>query len=102
MLVDLFGAVMKVTFSVAIMRLEVSATRMQVKGSAVNTWVTIFIEIMQLGVSVAVMHVVFSTVHYAHGYSIVIMQVAFSVVAMYVKASSSDFKFLSLNDIHFS
>ena len=68
MLVDLFGAVMKVTFSVAIMRLEVSATRMQVKGSAVNTWVTIFIEIMQLGVSVAVMHVLFSTVHYAHGY----------------------------------
>ena len=68
MLVNLFGAVMKVTFSVAIMRLEVSATRMQVKGSAVNTWVTIFIEIMQLGVSVAVMHVVFSTVHYAHGY----------------------------------
>ena len=68
MLVALFGAVMKVTFSVAIMRLEVSATHMQVKGSAANTWVTIFIEIMQLGVSVAVMHVVFSTVHYAHDY----------------------------------
>ena len=66
MLVDLFGAFMKVTVSVAVMRLEVSATHMQVKGSAATTWVTIFIEIMQVGVSVAVIQGVFSTVHYAH------------------------------------
>ena len=34
--------------------------------------------------------------------SIVIMQVAVSIVAMYVIASSCNFIFLSLTDIHFS
>ena len=51
-LVDLFFAVMKVTDSVAIMQLEVSAILMPVKIFATNMWVTIFIEIMQVGVSV--------------------------------------------------
>ena len=52
---------MKVTISVAVMQLEVSATLMPVKISTVNMCVTIFIEIMQVGVSVAIMH-------YAHDY----------------------------------
>ena len=59
---------MQVTFSVAVIYLEVSAAFMQVKVSAANMWVNIFIEIMQLGVSVATMQVVFSTVHCAHDY----------------------------------
>ena len=42
---------MKVTVSVAIMQLEVSATLMPVKISAANMWVATFIEIMQVGVS---------------------------------------------------
>ena len=67
MLVDLFVAVMKVTVSVAIIQLEVSATLKPVKISVANMWVTIFLEIMQVGV-VAVMQVEFSTVHYAHDY----------------------------------
>ena len=59
---------MKVTVSVAIMLLQISATLMPVKISAANMWMTIFIEIMQVGVSVAIMQVVFSTVYYAHDY----------------------------------
>ena len=34
--------------------------------------------------------------------SIVIMEVAVSIVGMYVTASSSNFMFLSLTEIHFS
>ena len=67
-LVDLFVAVMKVSVSVPIVQLEVSATLMPVKISPANMWVTIFIEIIQVGASVAIMQVVFSTVHYAHDY----------------------------------
>ena len=68
MLVDLFVAVMKATFSAVNMQLEVSATLMPVKISAINMWVTILIDIMQVGVSVAIMQVLFSTVHYVHDY----------------------------------
>ena len=68
MFVDRFVAAMKVTFSVVIMQLEVSATLIQVNVSAANMWVTIFLEIMQGGVSVAIMQMLFSTVHYAYDY----------------------------------
>ena len=53
MLVVLSAALMLVDlcFSyVAIMQLGVSATLIEVKGSAANMWVTIFFEIMQVGV----------------------------------------------------
>ena len=59
---------MKVTVSVPIMQLEVSATLMQVKIFAANVWVTTFIEIMRVGVSIAIIQVVFSTVHDVHDY----------------------------------
>ena len=59
MFVDLFVAAIKVTVSVAITQLEVSAA---------NMWVTIFFEIMQVRVSVAIMQVVLSTVYFAHDY----------------------------------
>ena len=45
-----FSCSYKVTVSVAIMQLEISATLMRVKVSPANIWVTIFIEIMQVGV----------------------------------------------------
>ena len=64
MMVNLFVEVVKVTVSLAIKQLEVSATFMQVKNSAANIWVTIFIEVMQVRVSVAIMQMVFSIVHY--------------------------------------
>ena len=56
------------TFSVALIPLEVSVPFMQGKVFAVDMWVTIFFETMQVGVSVAIMQVLFSTVHYAHDY----------------------------------
>ena len=68
MMVDLFVEVVKVTVSLAIKQLEVSATFMQVKNSAANIWVTIFIEVMQVRVSVAIMQMVFSIVHYDYFY----------------------------------
>ena len=66
MLVDLSVAIMHVTVSAAIRKLEVSAALMLVTFSAANMWVTICILIMQKGVSVSIMQVVFSAVDYAH------------------------------------
>ena len=68
MLVDLFVAVMRVTFSAVNMQLEVSATLMPMKISAINMWVTILIDIMLVGIFLAIMQVVFSTVYYVHDY----------------------------------
>ena len=90
------------TVSVAIMRLEVSATLMKVKISAAYMWGTIFIEIMQVGVSVLQLcRWYFLQCIMCMAIFIVIMQVAVSIAAMYVTPSSSNFIFLSLTDIHF-
>ena len=58
MLVDLSFAIIHVTVPGTIIQLEVFAALMQVTGSALNMWVTIFIVFMQMGISVAVMQVV--------------------------------------------
>ena len=64
---------------------------------------TIFVEIMQLGVyyaggNHADLYFVQCIMHMT--ISMVIMQVAVSIAAMYVTASSSNFVFLPLTDIH--
>ena len=50
---------MKVTVSVAIMQLKVSATLIQVKVYGTNMWVTILFKLLQVGFSVAIMQMVF-------------------------------------------
>ena len=104
MLVDLSIAVvkLKVTVSVAVMmQLEVSAILMQVKVYAANMWVRHFLLILCRWESLLQSC---RWVHYADYFYCNYMEVAVSIVGMYryVTASSSNFIFLSLPEIHFS
>ena len=84
---------------VAIMQLEVSATLVQVKGSAANMWVTIFLKLCRWESLLQSHRWYFLQCIMHMTISIVIIQVAVFVVAMYVTASSSKFIFLSLTSI---
>ena len=94
------GAVIKVAVSVAIMQLEVSAT--YAGENFCSKYVSDTFYWNYASGSLCCDHA--GGISYSalcRWLSIVIMQVIVSIVAMYVTASSSNFIFLSLTDIHF-